>query len=353
MRVGLLARAEDRGLGLQSWEFARAMKPARVLVVDMGELARGFPAHLDRYPGATVVQYERGELPERQVREWLDGLDVVVTFETFYDQRIPAWADAAGVATVNQANAEFLPPRGSLPCNPTRWWAPTPWRLSHLPEGTRVVPVPVADDRFTFRAPTPAADGVLRVLHVAGHAAAADRNGTGLVLETLRRLEPPMRVRIVTQDEKLRSGPRIRTGIDLEVVTGGVGDYWRLYDDADVLVLPRRYGGLSLQAQEAMAAGLAVIMSDCEPQASFWPVQRVRSATGPPRLRCPGGPLPLTNARPEAIADALNVLAGDRQHLADLQASSVAWAKAHRWGVLRPLYEREMADACDSLALVR
>lgn len=316
------------------------MKPERVLVVDMGALAGGFPMYLDRYPGAKVVRWD-GALPERIVRRWLDGLDVVFAVETMYDLNLPKWASEHNVATVVQVNAEFLRPIAEYEHPPTAWWAPTPWRLEHLPPATRVVPVPVADDRFAFTPPK--RDGPLRVLHVAGHAAMADRNGTGLFVEALRRMEPPMRVRIVTQDDRLRVG-RIRAGVDVEVVTGGVGDYWRLYDDADVLVQPRRYGGLHLPCQEAMAAGLAVVMSDCEPQRSFWPVMTVRSATGVPRLQCPGGRLPLTNARPEAIAEAVNLLSREPETLRAWQERSVAWALEHRWSVMRPLYEQELAE---------
>ncbi len=321
------------------------MKPDRVLVVDMGGLARGFPIDTGRYPGAVVAPYEAGALPHRAVQAWLRGLDVAFAVETLYDWRIPQWASAIGCATVVQANAEFFRPPDELPSVPTRWWAPTPWRMEHLPPDTRVVPVPVADDRFPFAIPEPT--DALRVLHVAGHAAMADRNGTTLFLEALRRVHGPVQVRIITQDERLRPG-RARCSVPVEVVVGGVENYWDLYRDADVLVLPRRYGGLCLPAQEAMASGLALIMSDAEPQRSIWPAECVRSATGMPRLACPGGRLALTNARPEAIADAINRLAVDRERLVEMQRASLAWAEAHRWSALRGLYERELEEVAQA-----
>ena len=67
MRVGVVARGENRGLGIQSWETARALD-ARALVVDMGELARGFPSDPGRFDDPTVVRYVDGALPEEQVR---------------------------------------------------------------------------------------------------------------------------------------------------------------------------------------------------------------------------------------------------------------------------------------------
>lgn len=348
MKLGVIARADDRGIGIQTWELCRALRPAKVLVVDMGELARGFPMHLDRYPGATIVRWD-GAMDEYAMRRWLRGLDVVFAVETLYDWRIASWAREMGVATVVQANPEFTRPVDEYEHLPSRWWAPTTWRLGHMPPGTRVVPVPVADDRFRFT-PAPGAD-VLRVLHVAGHGAMADRNGTHLLGQALRYVRSRMHVRIVTQDDRLRLG-RVRPTIDLEVVTGGVADYWRLYDDADVLVLPRRYGGLCLPVQEAMAAGLAVVMSDTEPQRSTWPVSLVRSATGAPKLRCPAGRIAQTNARPEAIASELDALAVDRGRLERMKDASVMWARANRWSTLAPLYEAEFAAVAKDRAQV-
>jgi len=56
VKVGLIARADDRGLGIMCWEFHRAMRPHATLVVrEPGAEARGFQPHLDRYPDATVV----------------------------------------------------------------------------------------------------------------------------------------------------------------------------------------------------------------------------------------------------------------------------------------------------------
>ncbi len=343
MRIGLVTRAEQRGISIQSWAFARWMKPDRILVIDVGELARGFAPDFKRFPGATVVHYD-GALPEQTVRMWLDGLDVVFFVETPMDWRLCQWATEAGVATIAHGNPEFCAPDGRP--TPTAWWNPTPWRQSYMPEGCRVVPVPVDDDWHPFAIPEPT--DTLRVLHVAGHHAMADRNGTGLVIESLRRLHGPISVRIVTQDDKLRI-PRLRSSVAVEVVTGGVEDHWDLYADADVIVQPRRYGGLHLPAGEAMASGLALVMSDAEPQRSIWPTLTVRSATGIPRLQCPGGRLALTNARPEAIAQTLSTLALDRELLRSWQERSLEWAEANRWSVLRSLYEQELAMVVEGL----
>lgn len=337
MRWGLIARSEDRGLGVMLWEMHRHLQPDRTLLVDMGELARGFPMHPDRYPGATVVPWRDGTLPEAPVRAWLAGLDVVYTAETFYDWRVPLWAADAGCAAVCHVMPEFHVERPGLP---VVWWAPTTWRLDTLPAGTPVVPVPVATDRFSGRSPERA--GPLRVLHVGGHKAMADRNGTNSVEQAVRRVRRPMRVTLASQDT--RTVRPYRRGEVQLVVGAPAADYWRLYDDQDVMVLPRRYGGLCLPAQEAMAAGLAVVMTEAEPQVSTWPVRTVPTR-GRGRIRTAAGVLQLVAADTAGLAQALDALAAHPADVAMLQRGSLAWAQAHSWEALGPTYMEALARA--------
>lgn len=343
MRLGLIARAEDRGLGNLTWEFHRHLHPDRTLVVDMGQLARGFQPHLGRYPDATVVHFDGAQLPEDEVRSWLDGLDVVYSAETFYDWHVLTWAREAGVATVLHVMPEFYRHVAEDLPHPTATWAPTPWRLDLLPDDTTLVPVPVATDRFPKTLPP--IGRPLRVLHVAGHRAAGDRNGTLQLAQALRRVTRPMRVRFLTQDPRLPA-MRVSRDVQLEVECGGRRDYWELYDDADVLALPRRYGGLSLPAQEAMAAGLAVVMPDVSPN-DWWPTIRV-PATSRGALNTPGGPVPLYAANPTLLARTLDALAAEPENVVAVarQAGQV-WVEANSWDALAPRYIAELERAAD------
>jgi glycosyltransferase involved in cell wall biosynthesis len=341
MRVGLVARAENRGLGILTWEFHRHVQPARTLVVDMGPLARGFRPHLERYPGATVVPFDGAQLPEDEVRAWLEGLDVVYSAETFYDWHLLTWAREAGVATVLHVMPEFYRHAAEQLPAADVVWAPTPWRLDHLPEDTRLVPVPVATDRF---GDPPAPTGQLRVLHVAGHRAAGDRNGTLQLAQALRRVRETIRVRVLTQDPRLPP-MKVPRNVQLVVEVGGRGDYWQLYDDADVLALPRRYGGLSLPVQEAMAAGLAVVMPDVNPNA-WWPTIRV-PATARGSLNTPAGPVPLFAASPAHLARRLDHLAANPNALAVARRDALLWSRRHSWHRLLPVYLSELEAAAD------
>lgn len=331
-RVGLIARCDDRGLGHMTWEFHRHVRPERTLVVTMGSLARGFAQRPERYPDGEVVAFRGGQLPEDRVREWLRGLDVVYSAETFYDWSLPRWAEEEGVATVLHAMPEFHGPH--IPAV-TETWAPTAWRIENLPSA-RLVPVPVALDRFS-----PDSDPPVRFLHVAGHRAMHDRNGTTTLLQALRFLRCPTTIAITCQDGRLptiAAPPHVRVFRRLRAPA----DYWRLYDDAEVLVLPRRYGGLCLPAQEAMAAGLGVVMTDVVPNRE-WPIVPV-PARQQGTVRCAAGELPMVVADPRALADAMDMLA-DADLRGEVREAGRRWAEACSWDVWAPRYRALLSGA--------
>lgn len=329
LRVGLVARADDRGLGHMTWELARALTPEKVLVVDLGDGSR-FPNRFDRYDRPLVARWDKhtGRFADpSSVRAWLDGLDVLYTAETFYDWRLVGWARDASVATVLHVMPELLP--DPLPAQPDAMWAPTLWRLGDLPAGVSVVPVPVATDRPHRRGSMPA-DGPLRVLHVAGRRAAADRNGTLTFIRALRDVTAPMEVTITAQEQRMPSVRHPRSVSVRTLLEGQVpSDYWRLYDGHDVLVMPRRYGGLCLPVQEAAAAGLAVVMTDVDPNgdypASLVPVRPAGT------IESPAGHIGMVEADPRALAATLDALASHRPLLTAAKERAAEWAESRSW----------------------
>lgn len=339
MRVGLFgARADDRGLGRITHDFYTHMRPARTVVVDMGQWARQFPQHLDRYPDATVTPFNGGTIDLGLMRRFFTGLDVAVFYETAYDHRAYDIARAAGCRTVLMSMPEFHRHATEQLPHPDVVWLPTVWRAESIP-GARVVPVPTA----TPPAVNGGRSGRLRVLHVAGHRAAADRNGTIPFLRSLRSVKETVTVRVTSQDPRL---PRVQ-GVPRHVVFDpGGSDHWQLYSRADVLVMPRRYGGLCLPVQEALACGLAVAMTDVSPNPQTWPVMPIPAAPGA-LINTPAGKIPIHDPAPDAIAETIDRLARDPQLVAELQASARAWAAANTWDALRPLYEAELALALE------
>lgn len=336
MRIGVIARTEaGRGLANQTWEACKHLDPERVLLVDPGKDGR-FTQHPERFAGweTMSVRWSGGHLvAEGAVREWLDGLDVVYSAETAYDLRLPQWAAEVGCGVVVQANPEFLGPADARAA--VTWWVATPWRMEHLPARTRVVPMPVPAAPFTAE---PAER--LRFLHTAGWPAVADRNGTEIVAQAAELLTSGAEVVIRGQHRDVHRFQR--RGVRVE--QGCLPDYWDLYRDADVLVMPRRFGGLNLPALEALSAGLVVVMSDTSPN-EVWPGPRVpATSTDTVGTRC--GLLPLYDTDPRALAATMDDLAANPDLVAKLRTEAAEWVRANTWEALKPMWLEELARAC-------
>lgn len=345
MRVGLIARADDRGIGTMTHEFHRNLSPAATLVVrEPGAEARGFPAHLDRYPGAEVVIFDprTGSLPERECREFLAQVDVVYMVETPYDFALFRWAREEGTATVLHAMPEFWRWDDGTFDRPDVWWLPTRWRADLLPAECRLVPVPCPSRPIGHLALD--VGSPVRFVHTAGHRALGDRNGTTLLYQAIRSIRGPVSIRVETQDPRLPTLRRI-PGVNLDVHLGGRQDRWAVYDDADVLVLPRRYGGLCLPVLEAMAAGLAIVMPDVEPQRSEWPVFTIPCEPARP-IEMAAGMIHPVAVDPVFLAATITGLGKDREIVQSYREASLRWARLNDWAVLGPLYLDELRRAC-------
>lgn len=238
MSWALIARPEsDRGLGIQTQEIARNLKPDLVFVMHLeGE---------DRW-NHDLSAFEDSFVHNMKVRSnWTTDVDKMIarmrragvtslfTVESWYDQRLVEASAANGIRTVNQMNPEFYRP--SRP-QPAQWAWPTPWMAHRMPRGVLLpVPVPwVAEPR-----PRPG-NRPLRVLHVAGKFAVGDRNGTRVFIDCLKHITEPVEVKIATQDrfDKIRD-LLINVGSDA-TVCGNQTDRRTIFDDVDLLVMPRR-----------------------------------------------------------------------------------------------------------------
>lgn len=265
MRLGLIARADSRGLGIQTKAVHDQLHPARTMVIDCPS-AKPLPIRHDWYPDATWIT----GLPTRQdIRKWLRGLDVVYTAETGYGDALWREARNMGVKTVLHCNPEFLNRRDQ----PDLWLAPTRWMWDTIPTPKRHLPVPVDPAAFPPRRPeiTP------HFLHIVGRPAIHDRNGTLDLLLALQHVTEQITVTVRCQDTNYVPGlmkqHRVHTpnNVVLRVETGDVEHHTDLYTDGDILVMPRRFGGLCLPAQEAIAAGMPVLMPDIAPNNQWLP----------------------------------------------------------------------------------
>ena len=338
MRVGLLARAENRGLGNLTWEFFRHLHPAKTLVV-----LPSVPweqAHVERYGGARIVGAR--ELDDRVLRDFLEDLDVLYTAETPYAPQTFDLARRLGVRTVLHVMPEYAPwARNRRLARPDAFWVPTDWRVRQLRLPVRVVPVPIDRERVPFRLRTRAE----LFVHHAGTMAKGDRNGTRTLLRALGLVTQPICVALRMQRPPDFRIPRLPSHVQLEVEVKDVRDYWTMYESGSVLVLPRRYGGLSMPMNEALSSGMPIVASALSPQNVILPAETLVPARRTGLVRTQGAQvIPTHSSRPRAIARVIDRLAADAPLVETLSRAADATAEGLSWTRWRDRYLELLAE---------
>jgi hypothetical protein len=336
IRVGIIIRSTARGLATQTQEAWRGYPfDAALHVVDDNPQ---WPEDLwkpHRPEDTYRATLRDGELAAGEVEEFLGRVDLVFSVETLYSRYFAKLLMHRSIRSVIQGNCELWRPTQPTTLA-TKWVWPTPWRLAGVPDGP-TLPVPVAG---TCTAASGKVDDRLVVVHPAGHRAVGDRNGTELVMESLRMIKTPVTVRLIGQDGEgsiVRGRPLgLPNNVELEVCETGVDDRWAIYDGAHAVLLPRRYGGLCLPVQEAMQAGLVPLMTDCEPN-RWWPIIPIPASKGKGQ-RVPYGAVETWMAGPRFIARRIDELNHDRQLLVDGRRRSLGWAQENSWEALGPRY---------------
>lgn len=328
--LGLIARCDSGGLGVQTAEAFRHLHPDRTLVVHTSHRTRG-RCELDRYQGANVRAIPSS--PSRDdAREFMRGLDVVFTCECLY---LPEWmvdAKRLGVSVVVQANPEMYDP---IELRGARVVLPTEWEARRVPHES-ILPVPVALDRFTYRERTEA-----RVFYHPSSPAMADRNGTALVLAALSYVRSDIEVIVRgarNREDIVRAPRRGPRSVKLTELSFTEDPYWDAYPErADVLLMPRRYGGLSLPMQESAALGMPCVTLDLPPQSAY-PHAVLVAPTTATALAMKGGVFPVWDANPRELAKAIDRLASSPPLVGRLSRTSRAWAESRSWSALGEQY---------------
>lgn len=271
MRLGIIARSDNTGLGNQTRELVNMLKPDKVMLINSISFNRN-KQHPEWYNGYDLYPI-RGFSKNGDIASFIRGLDVVITCETFYNHDFIALARRAGVKTVLQYNYEFLDHlHKNLPL-PDIFLGPSLWNFDHMVElfgdKTKVIHLPPPTDHTLFNKvrENNFSKNHNRILHIGGKAASEDRNGTKSVVDMLKYAKQDFQVIIRTQtplDIKCNDSRLIIDNSDSE-------NRESMYDGFDAMVLPRRYAGLCLPMNEALISGLPVFMTDVSPNNKILP----------------------------------------------------------------------------------
>ena len=267
MRIGIIARCDDTGLGNQTRELVNMLNPEKIMVINSRFFNQN-KQHFEWYEEYNHQTTIKGFPTTREIEDFIKGVDVVISCETFYSPRFVDIARSRGVKTILQYNYEFF---GNLVH--TEWSlpdvlvAPSLWNMDKMVElfgdKCKVVylPPPTNHNKFKNAKENNMSKFHNRILHIGGKAAVKDRNGTNTVIEMLKYSTGDYEVVIKTQTDL-----GIRNASErLTIQTSTTKEPEDLYSGYDAMVLPRRYAGLCLPMNEALLSGLPVFMPRISP----------------------------------------------------------------------------------------
>lgn len=273
-RIGFIVFANNSGLGAQTRRLAQILKPDKVLIVDSSYFSDNKEQHFEWYKDFPSI-ISKGFPSNDDVLSFLDGLDVVFTCENPFNFNLVYWAHQRGIKVYCQVNYEFCEnlSKPYLPV-PDKFLMPSYWKIEdmQLRYGDKVSYLPPIMDIKEFeevRAHNLYRDGKKRFLHIAGTVAHLDRNGTLDLLAAVKLCKGDFELVVKTQHplemEYQVDDPRVTYELTNTKTNA------ELYENFDALILPRRYGGLSLTTNEALMCGLPVIMTDISPNRELLP----------------------------------------------------------------------------------
>lgn len=274
-KIGLIAFANNSGLGNQTRRLAQMIKPDRVLVINSESFSKNSKQNFDWYDGFSG--YVVNGFPKtHEIRVFLRGLTHVILAENPLNFALFSLAQSLGIRTYCQSNYEFCDNLNNpgLPL-PTSFLMPSYWKLEEMQRrfsiDVRHLPPPIDPNEFLKSREMNLArkPEIPKLLHIVGTLASSDRNGTLDLLAALPLIQSKFTLTIKSQHEL----PKEYMVFDHRVTysIGNEPETAKLYEDFDALVLPRRYGGLALTCNEALMSALPVLMPDISPNNQLLP----------------------------------------------------------------------------------
>lgn len=332
-KLGLIARGDRTGLSVLTQDLYKFLKPHRTLVVDLSRHS-GRKPELSNFGEVEVWNdnvYPDVSLVEDPVLEsFLDDVDVVFTCETPYNYWLFERAREKNVKTILQLMYEFLDYSlyDGLP-EPDMFLAPSLWNIEDLEDqlpgrDVRFLPVPVDREAFPFKHRTE----LNTLLHTAGTVAGDDRNGTLLACEAMNFVDPDVSLNVKSQVPI----PKLPKGRNINHFIGSHKSPSALYNDEDVFLMPRRFGGLCLPINEAVSTGMPILVPRCDPQTRWVPEELMYDAIPSSTLQT-RNQLTLYRSDPLDIAAKINWLkdspdkVSEYSNWADDYAESISWDK--------------------------
>jgi hypothetical protein len=341
MNVGSVVWATQSGLGILAKAFYDHGVVNRTLVIQHPH----YETHWNWYP-----QQDNRYLPH-EVNKFLDGLDVLLLFETAIQWNVAKLAQLKGIPIVLMPMYEWTPP--NLPVIIDKYLCPSLLDLRYYRDkpsrlGAQFIPVPV-DKPWRLRSKA------THFVHNAGHGGTGFRNGTPELLQALQYAKSPFKLTVRGQPGIV--GPKQAKAAEGRIqalfkqakfdprVEYKLGDfaYDTMFNEGDVFIFPEKFNGLSLPLQEAYASGMLVMASHRFPSNTWLPTDPLIPVERYNKVQV-AIQVEEASVDPKEIANCIDTWYG--RDIEEFSIKGKQWAEANSWEVLKPRYTTLLEEVC-------
>jgi hypothetical protein len=323
-RLGMIVRADMGGLGNLTKSLWKHLQPDVTCVVNLPDPRGRIDEHYYNGGLRITTPYPVDPTTFRMLCKDIGPGGTLLTVETMYCDDAYRIAREEDVRTVLYAMPELF---AGDPADIVV--IPTPWERNRMPANVQVLAMPT-DSAPRHRIRTECKT----FLH---HQAPAmlDRSGSQIVALAFELMKED--ATLIWHAPGATAMPsstcpdmhRLKHQIVYDVRWHD--NLWDSYPDAaDVMVLPRRYGGLSMPTQEAAATGLPSLMSDLQPQI-WWGGTHLVETHKAKAVAMKGGQFAVHGMRPAALAREMDRMVRGEVDVHGLSEDAYHWAKSISW----------------------
>lgn len=276
----MLTFGNHSGIGYQTRRLCELLKPDRILYIDSTSFSKNKKQNYDWYSNFTGYK-TKGFPTDQEISVFLSGekgkdpLTHVFCVENPLNFSLLSLARKMGIKVFIQSNYEFCDHLDKNIELPHKFLMPSHWKVEEMKKkfgDDKVIYLPPPIDPNEFKEAREInlnRKGKRRFLHIVGTLAVHDRNGTLDLLAAIEQTNENFELVIKSQQQLPQEYTSNHPKIKYE--SGSVEESVNLYKDFDALILPRRYGGLSLPMHEGLMSALPCIMTDISPNNQILP----------------------------------------------------------------------------------
>ncbi len=319
-RLGTIGTAYNAGISHISAGFASQF-PFKTLLVHNKPYAM-FP---ERFPVHRITK----DVNQDDIDWLLADIDILLIVETPYNWDVLRQAHEKGIKVYFEPMYEWLQKRPELKYVDL-WVCPSIDTYDKVSGNKMLVPSEIPIDLTKFKSRE--VKKLKTLLHNSGHGGIGNRNSTPELIEAMKYITSDVQLIVNTQIGLNSTAPNVKVNY------ANFENYWDMYNEGDIWIMPAKYGYAFLGIQEACATGMPIMITDMAPFNKYLPKELLISAEIKEAPLFYGQKQPNAKIEPKLIAEAIDRVAA--LDLTEYSEKAYELAKACSWQTMKPIYEK-------------